>query len=257
MTLGSSIKGLVVIVGTIGVSAYALHAGDKLWWKEGVCPHDMVEVTNVLGLTCVDQFEAGAGPACPIRDPQNTGETQTNMAMPSCKAVGDQDGMPWRYINRDDAMKVCANAGKRLPSSDEWYQLALSVRPETCNLALLDIAKAGDFADCANHDGVMHLVGNVWEWVKDDVRDGVMNGQNLPASGYITQVDSHGVAVTTDEKNASDSLGKDYFWSKTPGIFAVLRGGFYGAHEDGGIYSMQANTSPQFTGAGVGFRCVK
>jgi Sulfatase-modifying factor enzyme 1 len=247
----------IVIIGALGVSALALHAGDKLWWKEGVCPNDMVEVTTVLGLTCVDRFEAAASDGCSVLEPQNAGETKMNLTMSACKATGNREGKPWRFVGRDDAMKICALSGKRLPSADEWYQLSLSVRPETCNLAGQDIAKAGDFADCTNHDGIHNLIGNVWEWMRDDVRDGMLEGVKLPNSGYITAVDSRGIAVETSENKPAEAYGKDYFWSKQEGAYGIVRGGFYGARDDGGLYSLQANISPQFTGGAVGFRCVK
>jgi hypothetical protein len=78
----------------------------------------------------------------------------------------------------------------------------------------------------------------------------------LPVSGYVLSVDSSGVASQTGT-TTSDLFGSDYARFPESGVFGMVRGGFYGSGEDGGIYALQANIAPTFASAGIGFRCVR
>ena len=100
------------------------------------------------------------------------------------------------------------------------------------------------------------MIGNVWEWVSEDVIDGVYNGRAVPQSGYVDQIDSTGVAVKSAETE-NQLFNSDYFWSKETGAFGMMRGGFYSSKSDAGIYALHAYTLPTSGGSAIGFRCVQ
>jgi len=217
-----------------------------------------VSVAHVVGVRCVDVYEAGASADCPVQHPANTFDTVSNLNDASCQVVSEVSVVPWRFITRDQAMQMCARAGKRLPTSSEWYQLSLDMvdGEQQCNTNTSQVLPAGDTTACVSSHGIFDMVGNVWEWVGDDVIDGVHNGRALPPSGYVTQVDAGGIAVYTAD-TPSEVFGSDFFWSNDVGAFGMIRGGYYDSDTDAGIYTVHADTPPNFAGAAIGFRCVK
>jgi formylglycine-generating enzyme required for sulfatase activity len=148
--------------------------------------------------------------------------------------------------------------GKRLPSSEEWYLLSLGmVGVETsCNISSGSISKTGEREACVAPYGAFDLVGNVWEWVHDDVIDGTYRERQLPTEGYVAQIDNAGMAtVSSDQPQAL--FGNDYFWVDATGAYGVIRGGYYDSGLDAGIYAVHADTPPTSASAGIGFRCVR
>jgi formylglycine-generating enzyme required for sulfatase activity len=104
----------------------------------------------------------------------------------------------------------------------------------------------------------MHdAVGNVWEWTSDDVIDGGYNDRTLPNAGYVREVDAGGVATETQLELPEPNFYDDYIWSNQSEVYGLLRGGFYGSGNDGGVFAVQAMTKPSFTGAAIGFRCAQ
>jgi formylglycine-generating enzyme required for sulfatase activity len=92
--------------------------------------------------------------------------------------------MPQANVSWNDATRLCAELGKRLPSRTEWQAAAqgksgnlYSYGPEfeqsRCNTNATSgsfeaISPAGSFPRCASRLGVFDLNGNVSEWVLDD-----------------------------------------------------------------------------------------
>lgn len=263
LTLGS------VIIGAVIVTALGIDAADTFQGQSGtllgqlagtdggVCPSGMVEVAG-LSFTCVDAYEASPSEDCPQGAPNNPQATADNMSSADCSANSSEGKTPWRFIAREQAAAMCARAGKRLPTATEWYQAALGSRNEsTCNTESRAVSKTGDYSECKSPAGAYDLVGNVWEWVSDDVIDGQYNSRTLPTEGYVTQVDQGGVATMTDNDSGDPIFGDDYFWTHSQGAFGMIRGGFYSSESDAGIFSVQAKTAPTFSGAAIGFRCVR
>jgi formylglycine-generating enzyme required for sulfatase activity len=262
----------LVIFGALIITALGIDAADTLQGNNGTllsqvisrdagsggCPSGMNAVDTIPTLTCVDVYEASVGEKCPVQSPEQTVGTQQNVDSRECLPVSKAEVMPWRYISRDQAMQMCARAGKRLPTSDEWYQLGLGMADieNSCNVNERNASKAGAYASCVTPHGVHDLVGNVWEWVSDDVINGTYNARALPESGYVSQVDGQGIAVAVSP-DAQDMFGKDYFWARSDGAYGIIRGGYYDSGTDAGVYTVHADTLPTTASIGIGFRCVK
>ena len=263
-------KGILVIFCAVVITAFGIDASDTLRGESStmlaqligtetpLCPPGMQSVDTVPTLTCVDRYEASPSAECSLSVPVNAVDTLRNVQQAACKADSKAGIEPWRFVTRDQAMQLCARSGKRLPTNAEWYSLALSVTPKNtaCNTDSEAVAKTGVFTECASPNGSYDLIGNVWEWVSDDVVEGAYEGTVLPGSGYVAQVNGQGMATVVSEE-AQELFGDDYFWSKTEGVFGIIRGGFYGSGSDAGLYTVHADTLPTSAVAGVGFRCVK
>lgn len=264
-------KVTAVIFGALVITALGIDAADTLQGSQGtllsqvisrggggVCPDGMQHVENVSSLTCVDTYEVSPNPQCPNGDPAQMLGTLQNIESSGCMADSKVDALPWRYVTRDQAMQMCARSGKRLPTSDEWYALSLGMAQieQSCNISSKNVAKVGTFAACTSPHGVQDLVGNVWEWVSDDVTNGMYKTAVVPDSGYVAQVDSSGMATLVDGA-PQELFGNDYFWSRKEGSFGIIRGGYYDSGSDAGIYTVHADTLPTSASAGIGFRCVK
>jgi formylglycine-generating enzyme required for sulfatase activity len=261
-------KILLVIVGAVIVTTLGIDAADTFTGSSGTllsrviesdskCPAGMVEVEAVPGITCVDIYEVSVSTDCPIAQPKSMIESYKNAETPKCLAVSLKDQLPWSYVTRDQALQLCARSGKRLPTSAEWYGLSLGMADveRSCNVDSKNLKKTGEQDACVSPGGVHDLVGNVWEWVSDDVINGTYNNRDLPESGYVAQTDNTGVALVTDPQE-QEVYGKDYFWTEREGSFGMVRGGYYDSGSDAGIYSIHADTPSNAASIGIGFRCV-
>lgn len=260
----------IVTLCAVIITALGIDAADTLRGNEGTmlsqviskneqrCPSGMHEVGIVGTLTCVDIYEASASEVCPVRNPDQLVGTQHNIDTPACKALSVSGVFPWRFITRDQAMHMCARSGKRLPTSEEWYLLSLGMAnvEQRCNIDSMEVAHSGAYESCVTSQGTFDLVGNVWEWVSDDVINGMHNMRALPQSGYVAQVDAQGVAVAVSD-TPQDLFEKDYFWSRNEGVFGMIRGGYYDSGTDAGVYTIHADTAPTSASLGIGFRCVQ
>lgn len=263
---------ILVIFGALVITALGIDAADTMNGSEGTllsqviskskntgpCPKGMSVVDNIPSLTCVDMYEASAGEQCPETSPEQVVATQKNVETAVCNTESKKDSIPWRFVTRDQALQMCARSGKRIPTSDEWYALSLGMAgvEQNCNVNENKVSETGTHMECKSPHGAYDLVGNVWEWVSDDVINGTYKANPVPASGYVSQVDAGGMAVVTSQ-DPQDLFGKDYFWSRTEGAYGIIRGGYYDSGTDAGVYTVHADTLPTSASAGIGFRCVK
>ena len=264
LKIGAVIFGAVIIT-ALGIDAADTLSGSRstmlgqlIATQEGVCPDGMVEHPTASTFTCFDEYEASTDESCPVPNPQNEIDALKNAKDSGCGAVSAASRPPWTFVSREQAETACMRAGKRLPTNEEWQQIAAGTPDAVgdCNASKGKIEQTGDSPSCRSAAGAYDVVGNVWEWTSDDVFDGVYNGRDLPAEGYVLQVDKGGVA-TKSGTSPDELFGEDYFWSEKEGAYAMMRGGFYGSQEDAGVYTTHAATLPTMAGPAIGFRCVR
>jgi formylglycine-generating enzyme required for sulfatase activity len=266
MKIGTLVKAVGTMVGAVVLTTLGIFASDALRGVDGnlggltgdgigICKGGAVPLRAGQGTLCVDVYEASPGQGCPHQDPKNILDSEENAADGDCYAASTPGKNPWRYISLPQAQKMCAGARKRLPTSDEWYHIALGTDATKCILDESEVSKTKDGA-CVSSAGAYDTVGNVWEWVDETVTGLSYNGRSLPSEGYVTSVDASGVAITSGTE--PDVLfGEDYVWTKSEGVFGMIRGGFYGSGSDGGMYTVNASVPTTFAAQGVGFRCVE
>jgi Sulfatase-modifying factor enzyme 1 len=257
------VKGVFTVVGAVAFSTLGIYASDSIrgvGQLAGVggaetCAEGAI-ATVLMGKTmCVDAYEASPSRDCPHPTLSNTVQSEENANTPNCHAVSLEGKIPWNFISLPQAQRMCAGAGKRLPTSEEWYYIALGTKADLCTIQSERAMNTGN-RDCVSSVGAYDVVGNVWEWVNEEVQGNMFNNRELPGEGYVTSVDAQGIAITTG--NDADSLyGNDYMWSKDEGVFGMIRGGFYGSKQDAGLYSVNTSVQTGFATPGVGFRCVK
>jgi len=204
---------------------------------------------------CIDQYEVSADTACVYPEPANSVESAANLADSDCLPHSAVQKRPWTQLLQVQAEQICARAGKRLPTAEEWYWAARGTPDSSVSCGLeASTHTTGEYATCVSGAGAFDMVGGVWEWVADHAHNGTIAGFVLPPEGYITQVTSGGLP-SVSSSSPSFALQSDYLWSKSVGSFAVMRGGFYGSRNDGGVYALHAATPLDFAAPTVGFRC--
>ncbi len=254
----------IIVVTSLGIDAtqYFEGSGSALSILteealEGSCPAGMVEVTGLTPKVCIDAYEASAGSDCTLTQVSSINDTAANSNQVGCEVQSVAASDPWTFINYHQAASMCARAGKRLPTNIEWYQAALGTpdNTEACNIAGSK-SKTGEYGDCVSGVGAHDMIGNVWEWVADEVVDQTYSERRLPEEGFVAGADVSGMALTTTS-TPQVAFNEDYFWSKPSGNLFIIRGGFYRSGPDAGLFSVHADIASDFAGQAVGFRCVK
>ena len=260
-------KGVLTVVGAILFSTLGIYASDSIRGIDGggnlagvrgaggICNEGSVPLKTEGGVLCVDMYEASPSQKCPNVLLTNGIQSEQNSNIQECYATSVKDAQPWNYVSLPQAQRMCAQAGKRLPTSAEWYRIALGTDASRCIIKSSAVERTGTEA-CVSGVGAYDTVGNVWEWVDENVVGNTFQERTLPPEGHVTSVDVNGVAITSGA--LPDSLyGDDYFWSQEEGVFGMIRGGFYGSDGDAGLYTVNASVPTSFATQGVGFRCVK
>lgn len=265
---------LVVFFSTLGIDA-ADHYGDfsqsivgrLLPGRAERCQSDMVFVSSSDGGFCIDKYEVSAGKKCEFSSPSNINESQANVDNAGCQAVSTAGEKPWVNITQSQAVSLCAKAGKRLPSNEEWSMAALGTRDseKTWGADDCQVAKnwnsqpglTGSGKDCYSYAGAFDMVGNVWEWVNGAVENGTYNGRKLPSAGYVQEINPNDSLPSMTGDAGETTLNNDFFWLKDTGTRGILRGGYWENKSDAGQYSAYAVEYPRSYGPTIGFRCVK
>lgn len=259
-------KSVLVGIGALIISTLGIQASDELSGISGrlsglvlesqtVCKEHEVPILFGSHSVCMDVYEASPDASCPFIKIASEVETQINVGSPTCKASSAPNIEPWKFVTYTEAKQLCARANKRLPTNEEWYKVALGQTEASVCFSNTTLRPTGA-SGCVTNTGVHDVVGNVWEWMEDTVTGGMYKDRSLPNSGYVTLVDSDGVVLTTD--TAPDPrFGEDYAWVNPVGVQGIIRGGFYGSEDDGGVFSQNLAVPLSFSAVGVGFRCVR
>ena len=260
-------KSALIGLGAVLLSTVAIQASDVLRGVNGNLSGLVLEGTSVCGegavqllfgshSLCVDIYEASPSAECPHKAPQNEIETQDNANATDCHPESKEKAVPWRFISLTQAQQLCARVGKRLPTNEEWYKTVSGFNDHSsCVMHGSSVEETGK-ASCVTPSGVHDMIGNVWEWVDEEVVDGTYGNRTLPQSGYVSLVDTNGVVLET-AGDAVAVFGNDYAWTQASGLRGVIRGGFYGSGEDAGIFAQNMSVPLDFKTSGVGFRCVR
>lgn len=276
-----ALQTFLVITGAVLLSTLGINAADSLKnpsssllagalssiVKTSDCQRGMVSIGAPKGRYCIDIYEASAGEACAYRDPASQSETRANLDFAECRPVSEKGAIPWRNISQDQAAAACAKAGKRLPVNEEWFFAALGTPDPSQNFTSADCnvnknwgqydpGKTGTGEKCVSPLGAYDMVGNVWEWVGETVKEGKYDNFSLPDGGYVKGADEKGVPSETGDE-ADDNYRRDRFWISKEGTRGMFRGGFFGSGSDAGIYTVHSEMPPSFIGTAIGFRCVK
>ena len=279
--LSRLIKGSLIIIFTTILSTLAINAGDNIHdlsdsllasvfsgSSKEKCPEEMVFVNTEGGGFCVDKYEVSPGKKCLFTDPKNQEETRLNLIEEECEPVSKEGVIPWRHISQNQAVSACAKVGKRLPSNEEWFLAALGTpdpadgwNGDDCNVKKnwkkSEPGITGSAEECVSFSGAYDMVGNMWEWVRDTVKNKKYNDVLLPNAGYVTSADEAGVPSETDPTVSDPNYNHDRFWVGEDSVAGMFRGGYWSSGDEAGIYSIHAHIPPSFVGVGVGFRCVK
>jgi hypothetical protein len=262
---------VVSILGAVVLTTFGIDAADTLSNRSGTllgnalapkapsCPEHMADVALPSMHLCVDVFEATAGASCSKKRVESAIDTRALLAESSCVPGSEEGEVPWTFVTMNQAHELCAKAGKRLPTPEEWYRVALGSpdQKDVCNITGATLREGKGESSCKNAFGIYNAIGNAWEWVDGTVKDGAYNAVQIPASGYVVQANETGIATLTSDTSPNPDYKNDYFWSDQAGEYGILRGGFYGSGDDAGLYSVQAKTSPALSSGAIGFRCVK
>lgn len=260
-------KSLLIGLGALALTTLSIKAIDELSLtgsdftgsvadSQGGCPSGTVLLSLGEHSLCVDAYEASPSSGCPYGVLTASRGTDENLAQHTCVPESAPDRVPWVNVSLTQAQQLCARVGKRVPSAQEWYAYSLGVSDESrCVLDTKTAARTGT-SKCMNQVGVNDAIGNVWEWVSEEIQNGVFNGRPLPTAGYVKEVDLAGVALAT-EADPTTSYGSDYITTNATGTFAMVRGGFYGSGSDGGLFSLNAAVPHSLATPGIGFRCVQ
>jgi formylglycine-generating enzyme required for sulfatase activity len=235
--------------------------------SQGPCADDMVFVSSEKGGFCLDKYENSADTNCPMPNPAGQSDTKINLDKQDCKPVSKEGVRPWVNISQTQAAVACAKAGKRLPTDAEWYEGSLGTPDPAANWTVDDCQVAKNWAaqpgltgsgkNCYSPYGAFDMIGNVWEWVRGEIVDGKYNGQILPPSGYIKEVNINGIPIATDADAPDPNHNQDYIWIKDKETRGMARGGYWDNQKEAGQFAVYLVSPPSFVGEGVGFRCAK
>lgn len=260
---------VIIIAGSL--TTVGIKASDSLFGAKGqvksLCPDNMVFVPGSMGGFCIDKYEDSAGAKCPMANPSSDVDSQANIDDVNCQAVTTAGAIPWRNLTQIQAVNLCAKAGKRLPTSEEWFAASLGTPDISSGWGADDCQVnnnwsqqpgfTGSGKNCVSYAGAYDMVGNVWEWVKGEIVDGVYGKMKMPDNGYVQAVNPDGLPTQTDADNPGKLYGNDYLWIKHEGERGIARGGYWANGDQAGQYSFYAVTEPNISAVGVGFRCVK
>ncbi|MCK5416591.1 SUMF1/EgtB/PvdO family nonheme iron enzyme [Candidatus Parcubacteria bacterium] len=265
------LKQILIVVIVIIITSVVVKAGDEFFGKKesddgNNCEAGMVLVESSSGSFCIDIYENSPGEDCYEIEIDNQLDTSRNLNKKECIPVSEKERQPWKYISQTQARVACAKAGKRLPTSREWYLASLGISDLSDDWSKHDChvdsnwdtqpGLTGSGRNCVSAYGAYDMIGNLWEWVDEEISDGMLDDKKMPEAGYVVEVNKKGIPIKTSTIQ-DENFNNDYLWIKIKGIKGMARGGSWKNNKKAGIYSMYLVSPTSYTGVGVGFRCVK
>jgi formylglycine-generating enzyme required for sulfatase activity len=168
---------------------------------------------------------------------------------PVLYAASRREVTPARYITWFQAQAACRASGKQLPTGEQWLAAGQGTPDVTpgCNTATMMPRPTGMGAGCASNWGAQDLIGNLWEWTSEwDISAGNLSVTGMWTTGY--NGDGTWNVASSAYYSASDV---------SPGIPAAsVRGGQWASGSRGGLFAVDATSSPSRWYEAIGFRCV-
>ena len=266
--LKNGLRFLLVTVGIVVLTSFTIDATDALNGSQSAlsilagsavstkCPEGMVRIDMADKSICMDIFENSVGEECGTENVTSALDTKKNIDSYACQSVSVEDARPWTFVSLHQAKTLCAKRSLRIPSASEWYESSLGT-PDTqdCNIDGGGVKVTGSSDVCVSARGMHDMIGNVWEWVDESIKAGVYHQRTMPDDGYVSEVDESGIVLTTSGTEVA-LYDADYYWNGTGDSHAMMRGGFFGAGTDAGLFSVHTKITPSFSGIATGFRCV-
>lgn len=267
-TVKNILRGVLVLSAVVLITSFSVDATDTFRTSQSAlgifaryatapsCPLGTVPLAGTEPALCIDVYENSVAETCVMAEPRSDSDTAANINDANCTPVSVSGKNPWRFVSKVQAVQLCARAHKRLPTALEWFTAALGTPDGEVNCSLAGSLRAtGEKNQCKSGVGAFDMIGNVWEFVSNEVQDGKVDAAVVPAEGYVSEIRNDGLpSITT--RVATPMYNNDYFWSEATGTYAIMRGGFYGSGSDGGLYSTHAAVTQSFSSAAAGFRCV-
>jgi hypothetical protein len=270
------------------------------WYEQRIsCPEGMAYVNKLNGY-CIDKYEASALGCENIGN--NCGNyTHANLCPTICiptdgilGGVNADTGTtavahsranvaPFVGVSQKQARQMCANAGKRLCTDEEWLAAAdlrgqfynlptlLSASPYYCvvdsdtycnyagnsNYACNTSLYKNGASGCYSLNGVYDMTGNVWEWTNNTVD--VINplGTATVGTGTSGLYYANNTGGWQNLTSAATTIyGNDIaLFPVTTAGMAVLRGGLWNNGANAGPFSVILSNAPSSVSALIGFRC--
>lgn len=257
--------GAALLLAVIGGGWYFLHDGDENRGGGGRVTPSPTASPTIAGPPARIQDDFGemilvpegaflSGPDSEVKKLPNYYIDKTEVSVGAWNKYAQKMGrdlidqppeMPVTKVSFSDAVDYCAYAGKSLPSADEWekaargkegrtYPWGNEPEPSKANVAGNSKVPAGaprpvdSMPEGATPNGVLHMAGNVWEWVRDPRKPSARNLEGFK-----------GIKATADE------------------AWTTLRGGGFDADIRNAV-SYEFNVVPaRLTEKSFGFRCSK
>ena len=250
---------------------------------------DGIREMIAIGDSCVDAYEVSLkdGAAADLATGNEVVDPDCEWADPAPACLGHINGgdttaiaqsrpgeNPLHSITWFQAAALCANAGKRLCTNEEW-QVAAYGTPDPfgngdadpCNIndsilpagATSDDSgtddasnrhKTGTAAGCVSARGVYDMAGNLDEWVSLWTQSGLTWQTTETGMAFALWPDSDDIARGFNGR----ALGPEFVWTDgMPG--AGRRGGMHAGGDDAGPYAISVATGPAIGWLYYGLRC--
>ncbi len=159
---------------------------------------------------------------------------------------------PAAFLTWFQAASACRNAGKRLPTNQEWQVAAFGTpdpgteQANNCNVASGAKTDTGARSLCVSDVGAFDMVGNLWEWTAD------WTPGSTPSTPASRNTPLYGEDYSSTVGSAADQGGG----ANMPAV--LVRGGYNQDSGFAGAFAFSAYFAPSQGGnGGIGFRCAK